>query len=84
MLKDKLRKEMRKFGITLKKVKEIVNKPDEVLFDAWMNRFVAVRWSKRLAVVYERANHDFVVVTVIYSTRLKDIVDGRRRAGRWI
>lgn len=82
--RDKLQKEMKKFGITLKIVKEILNKPDAVFFDAWVNRFVAVRWSLRLAVVYERMNHDVVVVTVIYSTRLKDIVHSRRRAGRWM
>jgi len=82
--RDKLEKEMRKFGITVKTVRQIVNEPDEVLFDALMNRFVAVSWSHSLAVVYEKADHDFVVITVIYSSQLRGIVDRRRRTGRWM
>jgi len=40
--RDKLGKEMKKFGVTLKTVREIVSKPDELFFDALMSRFVAV------------------------------------------
>lgn len=82
--RDKLEKEMKKFGVTEKTAKQIVNKPDEMLFDALMNRFVAISWSRNLAVIYEKTDHDLVVVTVIYSTQLKDIVDRRRRTGRWM
>ena len=82
--KGKLRKEMRKFGITERVVKQVVGKPDEVLFDAFVNRFVAVCWRRNLAVVYEKVNRDFVVITVIYSTGLKEMVDKRRRVGRWM
>ncbi|HKZ93153.1 MAG TPA: hypothetical protein VJ249_01050 [Candidatus Bathyarchaeia archaeon] len=82
--RDKLQKEMRKFGITERVVKQVVSKPDEMLFDAFVNRFVAVSWRRSLAVIHEKVNTDFVVITVIYSTQLKDIVDRRKRTGRWI
>jgi len=43
--RDKLEKEMKKFGVTEKTVKQVVNTPDEMLFDAIVNRFVAISWS---------------------------------------
>jgi len=82
--RDKLQKEMKKLGITEKTVKQVVSKPEEMLYDALTGRFVAVGLNHRLAVVHEVVNHDFFVVTVIYSTQLKDVVKNRRRAGRWI
>jgi len=82
--RDKIRKEMKKFGVTEKTIRQIVKKPDEMLYDALRNRFVAIIWSHNLAVVHEKTNHDLVVITVIYSTELKDMVNRRRRTGRWI
>jgi len=82
--RDKLQKEMKKLGITEKTIKQIVNKPDEMLYDALRNRFVAINWSHNLAVIHEKTNHNLVVITVIYSTQLKDTVNKRRRTGRWI
>ena len=82
--RDKIRKEMKKFDITEKTIKQIVNKPDEIFYDALRNRFVAISWSRNLAVIQEKTNHHFIVITVIYSTELKDIVNRRRRTGRWI
>ena len=61
-----------------------MKKPDEMLYDALRNRFVAISWGHNLAVIHEKTNHDLVVITVIYSTELKDIVNRRRRTGRWI
>jgi len=82
--RDKLAKEMKKFGLTAKIVKQIVSKPDALFFDVLMDRFVAVNWRHGFAVIYERADGDLVVITVIYSTQLKDMVDRRKRTGRWM
>jgi len=82
--RDKLQKEMKKLGVTEKTIKQIVKKPDELLYDALRNRFVAISWGHNLAVIHEKANHDLIVITVIYSTELKDVVNRRRRTGRWI
>lgn len=49
--------------------------PDEMLYDAWRNRFV---------VVSEKVDDDFIVVTVMYSSVLKDIVNRKKKTGRWI
>ena len=77
-------RDRKKFGVTVKTVKRIVNKPDALFFDALMSRFVAVSWRLGLGVIYEKADGDLVVVTVIYSSGLKHVVDGRKRLGRWI
>jgi len=45
---------------------------------------VAVNWSHNTAVIYEKTNDDLIVITVIYSSELEDIVNSRRRIGRWI
>jgi len=82
--KDKLLKELRKLGVTERAVREVLRRPDEVFFDALRNRFVVVSWSRSVAVVYEKADSDLVVITVIYSSELKEVVDKRRMAGRWI
>jgi len=82
--KDKLLKELGKLGITEETVMEILRNPDEMLYDALRNRFVVVSWSHNVAVIYEKVNDDLIVVTVIYSSVLKDIVNRRRKTGRWI
>jgi len=82
--KDKLLKEIGKLGITEKVVMEILRNPDGLLYDASTDRFVAVSWSHNVAVIYEKTNGDLIIVTVIYSSQLRDIVDRRRRIGRWI
>ena len=82
--KDKLLKEIGKLGITEQTVIEILRNPDERLYDAFRNRFVTVSWSHNVAVIYEKTDDVLVVVTVIYSSELKDIVKRRRQTGRWI
>jgi len=42
------------------------------------------RSSHNAAVIYEKTDDDLLVVTVIYSSQLRDLVNRRRRAGRWI
>ncbi|MFQ6064616.1 MAG: hypothetical protein ACE5L6_03990 [Candidatus Bathyarchaeia archaeon] len=82
--KDKLLKELSRLGITESTVAEIVRDPDELLYDSLTNRFVAIGWSRNTAVVCEKTNGDFMVVTVIYSSELKHLVNRRRRDARWI
>ena len=82
--KDKLLKEIGKLGIKERTVTKIVRNPDEMVYDALRNRFVAISWSHNVAVIYEKTDDDLAVVTVIYSSELKDIVNRRRRTGRWI
>jgi len=77
-------KEIGKLGITERTVTKIVRNPDEMVYDALRSRFVAISWSHNVAVIYEKTDDDLLVVTVIYSSELKDIVNRRRRTGRWI
>jgi len=82
--KDKLLTELGKLGVTEHVVKNNLRNPDELLYDALTDRYVAVNWSHNTAVIYEKTNDDLIVITVIYSSELKDIVNRRRRIGRWI
>lgn len=83
-VKDKLLREIGKLGITEHVITEILRTPDELLYDASRNRFVAVDWTRNVAVIYEKTDDDLLVITVIYSSELKDVVNRRRRTGTWI
>jgi len=63
---------------------KILREPDELLFDTSADRFVALSWNHNVAVIYEKTGTNLVVVTVIYSSELKHVVDKRKRIGRWI
>ena len=82
--KDKLLKEFNKLGITERTVIEIIRKPDELLYDSLTNRFVAIGWSRNIVAIYEKTNDDSIVITVIYSSELRNIVNKRKASGRWI
>ena len=82
--KDKLLKEINKLGITERTVIEIIRKPDELLYDSLTNRFVAIGWSRNIVAIYEKTNDDSIVITVIYSSELRNIVNKRKASGRWI
>ena len=82
--KDKLQKELKKLGITEQLITEILENPHELLYDALRERFVALNWSHNTAVIYEKTDNNLTVVTIIYSSELKDIVNKRKRTGRWI
>jgi len=43
-----------------------------------------LNYAKKLAVVYEREGDKIIVVTAIYSSRLRELVERRRVSGRWI
>jgi len=82
--KDKILKELNKLKVTEQTVMETMREPDELLYDSLTNRFVAIGRSRNIAVIYEKANGDFIVVTVIYSNELIDVANKRKRSGRWI
>jgi len=82
--KDKLQKELKKLGVTEETVMSVINDPDELLYDSQTGRFVALGPNRRVAAVYEKSDGDILVITVIYSSVLKETVDARRRSGRWI
>jgi len=75
--------ELRKHGVTEAIVAQIMNKPDEVLHDAQTNRDITISWSHKTAVVYETKGSDHLIITIIYSSTLRDTVKRRRRSGRW-
>nr|BAJ46867.1 hypothetical conserved protein [Candidatus Caldarchaeum subterraneum] len=82
--RDKLLNELFKLGINEDSVSITVNSPDELLYDVATGRFVAVKYDLNIAVIYEKTRDAQLVVTVIYSAHLKELVERRRRAGRWI
>lgn len=82
--KDKLLRELNKLGVKEETVTEAIRAPEELLYDSQTDRYVAVCWSNKIAVVYEKSDGDTLVITVIYSSALEEIVDRRRGSGRWI
>lgn len=58
--------------------------PDELLYDALRERYVAVNNDRSIALIFEKDNDDMTVITIIYSTEVRDMVNRRKRAGRWI
>ena len=83
-IEDKLDKELARFGITKQLLKEIVSKPDEVLFDSENGRNVAVNLKHKVAVIYETKVEDIFIITAIYSSSLDYVVSRRKRSGRWL
>ena len=57
--------------------------PDESLTNTKTKRFVAINYSRRIAVVYE-TNSEVLIITIIYSSILDKIVRRRKKSGRWI
>jgi len=82
--KDKLLRELGKLGLTKHVIMEVLRNPDELLYDSLTDRFVALSWSHNTAIIHEKTNQNLIVITVIYSSELKDVVNKRKRAGRWI
>ena len=83
-IKDKLLRELSRLGVTEETVTETIKNPDDLLYDSQTDRYIAVSWSHKVAVVYEKRDSEFLVITVIYSSTVRSIVDRRRRSGRWI
>lgn len=81
---NKLTKELSKFNITPDLLREIVNNPDETLYDTATGRYVAIKIKHNIAVIYELENEDIFIITAIYSSKLRETLQKRRLSGRWI
>ena len=81
---EKLAKELLRIGVTEEMLREAVSRPDEILYDLATGRYVALKMERKLAVVYEWRGDDIFIITTIYSSKLEDIAQRRRRIGRWI
>jgi hypothetical protein len=81
---EKLAKELSRIGVTEEMLREAVSRPDEILYDLATGRYVALKMERKLDVVYEWRGDDIFIITTIYSSKLEDIVQRRRRIGRWI
>jgi len=81
---EKLEKHLRLLGISEEDIVATIKKPDDLVYDTFMDRYVALNYSRNLAVVYEKEDDKIIVVTAIYSSRLRSLVERRRMRGRWI
>jgi hypothetical protein len=83
-IEDKLIKELYRFGITKELLINVIDDPDEVLYDLMTGRYVALKMKHKIAVIYEKLGKEKFIITAIYSSKLEDVVRNRRRVGRWI
>jgi len=81
---EKLATELHKFEITKETITKTINKPDQILYDTQTERYIAIDQEKKTAVIYEKSGEDTLIITIIYSSTLKDVIERRRRSGRWI
>ena len=71
-------------GITKQLTIRTLKNPDELLYDALTERYVAINWNHNIAIIHEKTDSDITVVTIIYSTELRDTVNRRKKTERWI
>ncbi|MEM2433116.1 MAG: hypothetical protein QW454_05470 [Candidatus Bathyarchaeia archaeon] len=81
---DKIANELSRIGVTRDLIESIVRSPDEILYDTATNRYIAVKFDQKIAVIYERRDQQVFIVTAIYSSGIENIVRRRKRSGRWI
>ncbi|MEM3478527.1 MAG: hypothetical protein QXV74_00595 [Candidatus Bathyarchaeia archaeon] len=81
---DKIANELSRVGVTRDLIENIVRSPDEILYDTATNRYIAVRFDQKTAVIYERRDQQVFIVTAIYSSGIENTVRRRKRSGRWI
>lgn len=81
---DKLATMLLRKDITKELLEEVIKKPDEVLYDTVTERYVALRMKQKLAIIYEKSDEEIFIITALYSNMLEDIVQRRKRSGRWI
>jgi len=81
--KSKL-KVLSRFGITEEIVIKVLSEADEILYDTLRDRLIAINYSLNIAIPFEEEDGDTLIITILYSSKLKDIVRRRKRAGRWI
>jgi len=80
---DKIADELSRIGVTKDLIESIVRSPDEILYDTVTNRYIAVRFDQKIAVIYERRDQQVFIVTA-YSSGIENIIRRRKRSGRWI
>ena len=79
--REKLQKELYKFGINENIVIQTILSSDELSTNT-KKRFV-LNYSKRIAVVYE-TDSEVLIITIVYSSISDKIVKRRKRSGRWV
>ncbi|MEM4981951.1 MAG: hypothetical protein QXI48_08030 [Candidatus Bathyarchaeia archaeon] len=80
---DKIADELSRIGVTKDLIESIVRSPDEILYDTVTNRYIAVRFDQKIAVIYEGRDQQVFIVTA-YSSGIENIIRRRKRSGRWI
>ncbi|MBS7640731.1 MAG: hypothetical protein QXJ19_04075 [Candidatus Bathyarchaeia archaeon] len=80
---DKIANDLLRIGVTKDLIESIVRSPDEILYDTVTNRYIAVRFDQKIAVIYERRDQQVFIVTA-YSSGIENIIRRRKRSGRWI
>ncbi len=76
-------KEAEEFGVTSRDVDTAINSPDIVLADTKTGNIVAVNYAAKIAVPYSVKGGERTVKTIIYSSEIEEMVEKRRRSGRW-
>jgi len=73
-----------KIGISKEAILKTLEDPDETLYDTLTDRLIAINYKMNIAVPFEKKGENITVITILYSSELKDIVRRRKRSGRWI
>ena len=81
---EKIEKELTKLKITKETILESINEPDQILYDTQTERYIAIDQDKKTAIIYEKTGEDTQIITIIYSSTLYNLIEKRRRSGRWI
>jgi len=81
---EKLEKYLRQLGVSEEDVVTTLRELEDLAYDTLTDRYIALNYAKKLAVVYEKEDDKIIVVTAIYSSRLRELVERRRVSGRWI
>ena len=80
----KIEEELIKFKIAEESVIETLNNPGQTFYDTQTERYIAIDQDRKIAVVYEKSEEDTLIITIIYSSSLDNVIERRRRSGRWI
>ena len=68
---EEVEKHLRLLGISEEDIVATIRKPDDLVYDTLMDRYVALNYSRNLAIVYEKEDDKIIVVTAIRSSRLR-------------
>lgn len=55
-----------------------------ILYVTSIGRYIAVKFERKIAALYERRDEQIFIVTVIYSSEIENVIRRRKRSGRWI